>query len=262
MRGEAEKQCINIIKNNKEIKNSKNYFGLQSEDIDEVVEAITKAKPNTNSSEFPDFVFENGFIEHFKVTSSKTNKKGSVHIKQEKYFKENVELEANELKRKWGKSVNDNQLHFQHWVMKYPEHNYNYLLESFKSNWSNHIKSFNNYKGNKNTSIFMIEYTDLALTMYEDVYHDWISGLSNGDLRKPEQLDDYRLSRDKRILEFIYKFKEDIKYIIFVYGKKYEVIKTSNIPYILKLMPWDYIIAPCMDATLVSSLYEIVKISL
>lgn len=37
---------------------------------------LKAAKPNQNSNEFPDFIFEDGFIEHFAVTSSSEGRKG------------------------------------------------------------------------------------------------------------------------------------------------------------------------------------------
>lgn len=260
MRGEAEQKCLDIIKNSKEIEIPQKYFGFQQTDVNEIVDSIRKAEPNKNLSNFPDFTFDKGFIEHFKVTSSKTNKKGSTHLKKENNFKRKVELEAMKLKEKWSNDFSDGEVHSQQWAMEYPEHSYHYFYESFTSNWKNHIESMKKYNGNKDISIFMIEYTDLALTMYEDVFEDWIDGMSNGDLREPENVEFYRISRDKGLLNYIYEFKDVMKYVVFVYGKEYEAIKIDNIPYILKLMPWNYIIAPYMNPILISSLYEIGRI--
>lgn len=257
MRGDSEQKCLNIILNDKEINNPRKYFGLLENDIEEVINSLKKAKPNEKLSDFPDFIFDNGFIEHYKVTSSKTNKKGSVHIKEISNFNKSVEIEANNLKEKWSNELNSEKLHSKHWTMIYPNHSYEYLCESFKKNILNHIESMKRYTGNKDISIFMIEYSDLALTMYENVFEDWLDGLSNGDLREPELIEFYRISRDKELLNYIYNLNSSIKYIIFVYGKEYEVIKLDNIPYILKLMPWSYVIAPYMNTTLVSSLYEV-----
>lgn len=258
MRGDSEKNCLNIIKNIKDIENPNRYFGFLREDIEEIVECIKNAQPNKNLSNFPDFICNNGLIEHFKVTSSKENKKkGSVHIKEETCFKNKVEVESEKIKEQWNQNSDNFKNHSIHWAFKFPEHSYNFLYESFMNNWENHIQSLNNYKGNKETAIFMIEYTDLALTMYENVFEDWIDGLSNGDIREPETVEFYRISRDKKLLKYIYEFRNTIKYVIFVYGKEYEVINLNSIPYLLKLMPWDYVIAPYIGTTLISSLYEI-----
>ena len=103
----------------------------------------------------------------------------------------------------------------------------------------------------------MIEYTDQALEMYENVYDDWKNGMTNGDFRESEELKCYRLTRDKNLLKYIYSFKENIKYVIFVYGRECEIIKIESIPYLLKLIPWDYVIESHIGTTLISSLYNL-----
>ena len=73
---------------------------------------------------------------------------------------------------------------------------------------------------------------------------NWINGMAQGDMRGQEEFKEYRLSRDKKLLDYIYKFRKQIKYVIFVNQVRYEVIRTENIPYLLKLMPWDFVINP------------------
>ena len=53
------------------------FHGVVFEDIAEVFQALNKSEENTKTSEFPDFVCENGFIEHFEITSSNETRKGS-----------------------------------------------------------------------------------------------------------------------------------------------------------------------------------------
>ena len=60
----------------------------------------------------------------------------------------------------------------------------------------------------------------------------------------------------KEILKFIYQYKEQIKYVIFVYEQSFEIIKLENIPYLLKLFPWDFIIYP-LAVRQISSVYNI-----
>ena len=86
----------------------------------------------------------------------------------------------------------------------------------------------------------MIEYTDMALEMFENIYSDWKNGMSQGDMRAPERILDYRISRDKAMLEYIYGYRNQIKYVVFVYSSGVEVIRVENIPYITKLLPWQY----------------------
>ena len=257
MRGDKEQQCLDIIKNDKKIEDSRKYFCCSEEDVKEIVQAVKNAEQNNQLSCFPDFIFPDGFIEHFKITSAKTNKKGSIHAKQESEFKRKVKIESMRMKEKWSQDLNNEQIHSQSWAMKYPEHNYDHLYQSFIQNWQKHIQSMNKYNGNKDISIFMIEYSDSALEMYENVFEDWVDGMSNGDMREPERVETYRITRDKKILKFLYNNRDSIKYVIFVYEKKYEIIKLANIQYLLKLMPWEYVIAPYMGTTLISTLREI-----
>ena len=200
---------------------------------------------------------KNEFIEHFQNTTKKTNKNGAKQLEELSRFKNKVEKATQRLEEEWNDNPDCNKIRSESWAMKYPEHSYKYLCKSFKRNWENHIASYNKYKGNKQIGIFMVEYSDLVLTMYENVYTDWINCMTNGDFREPEKVKFYRLTRDKNLLEYIYSFKEDIKYVFFVYGKDCEIIKLESIPYLLKLMPWEYTIAPYIGTTLISSIYSV-----
>lgn len=208
-------------------------------------------------SEFPDFVFKNGFIEHFQITSSKTNKNGAKQLEELSLFKNKVEKASKRLKEEWNNNPDSNKICSESWAMQYPKHSYEYLCDSFKRIWENHIESYNKYAGNKNIGIFMIEYTDQALEMCEDMYSNWLDFMTTGDFREPEIVKIYRLTRDKKLLKYIYSFKEYIKYVIFVYGKECEIIKLESIPYLLNLMPWNYVIAPHMGTTLIASIHRV-----
>lgn len=65
---------------------NKNYFGLLENERFEFADIIRTAKPNPSSSEFPDFIFDNGFIEHFQITSSQVTRKGATHARKESRF--------------------------------------------------------------------------------------------------------------------------------------------------------------------------------
>lgn len=78
----------------------------------------------------------------------------------------------------------------------------------------------------------------------------------NGDMREPENFKGYRLSRDKELLKFMYDYKEQIKYVIFVSYYDIEIICLNKIQYLLKLMPWEYLIRPMIVNT-ISTLYNI-----
>lgn len=75
-------------------------------------------------------------------------------------------------------------------------------------------------------------------------------------MREQEKFKEYRLSRDKKLLEYIYQFKDEIQYVIFLNQARVEIIRTENIPYLIKLLPWDYVIYP-LQVTTVASVYNI-----
>lgn len=250
MKGEKEQKCFEVVKNDFMKEYPTKFFGLNCEEIKNMKVLFDTAKINEKTSEFPDIILNNGFIEHFQITSSKENKNGAVHIKELTKFKSKIEKDMMAIQ------VN-HDFSKKHWTMQYPEHSYEKLVKSLEKNWNNHIESYEKYNKKKDISIFMIQYSDMALGMYENVYEYWIDGMSNGDLRKPEKLNCYRMSRDKKILKYMYEFKDKIKYVIFVYGEKCEVIKLENIPYILRLIPWNYVIASKMNTMLISSLYRL-----
>ncbi len=234
----------------------KNYFGLLEEDRKEIEQILRNVQPNQNLNDFPDFIFERGFIEHFQVSSSKTTRKGAEHTKVMRCFTDKVNKEIEEIKREWNEIPSFDEVRSNHWAIQNPEHNHGYLVKSFERNWGNHLESLRKYTGNAEVGIFMIEYPEFALSMCENVYNDWIDGMSQGDMREQEKIRCYRLSRDKQLLDFMYQNKKYIKYVIFVYCDGFEIIRLENIPYLLKLLPWDYIIYPLMVNS-ISSLYNI-----
>ncbi|MCH5320545.1 MAG: hypothetical protein J1E36_02200 [Eubacterium sp.] len=233
MRGEKEKKCLDFVKAN--IK-SENYYAFTQDDIDEFKGCFNSAVSNPNSNEFPDFICDNGFIEHFQITSGKITRKGSEHIKELSQYK-------NQIKKDINQEITDNPneiIEPYHYVFHYPKHSYEYLKKSIEENWEKHIESLDNYTGNKNIGIFMIEYQDSTIEMIENIFVDWKEGLSCGNLRRPQELDYYSLCRDKEILEFIYKYKNKINYVIYVFSKGLEIIKLNNILEINKLFPWNF----------------------
>lgn len=230
-------------------KSSQSYFGFIEEELEEFENILRKAQPNPDASSFPDFIFEDGFIEHFQVTSSKVTRKGSTHRREENEFYRNVDADIEELKAEWNEKPSFNKVRSKSWVFCNPIHSYEFLVDSFKKNWENHIGSYKKY-GEKQIGIFMVEYPEYALSMCENVFQDWIDGMSQGDMvSKPKIFNEYRLTRDKELLEYIYRFRDKIKYVIFVNRERHEVIRTDKVPYLLRLLPWNYVVHPLCAVT-------------
>ncbi len=290
MRGEAEKKCFDSVKkiifynsdgtilsdyNNKTFLNiddktfhndfdsycrfNKNAFGLSKSDRIEIAELFRKAKPNENESAFPDFIAENGFIEHFQVTSSKENRNGAQQKIEEKKFLRQAEKNEKEFIDECDNSNQNCTGMSVTTQFESPEHNYIYFKKSLIQNFEKHLNSLELYNGNKSISVFMIEYNELLSTMFEDIYNGLPEHMTWGDLRTAQQFRCYRLSRDRDMLQHLYKYHVKVKYIVYVYSDlendedaqgleklcskeiiKIEIIKLENIPYIIKLLPWNF----------------------
>lgn len=85
----------------------------------------------------------------------------------------------------------------------------------------------------------MIEYDESALGMIECIQIG--SMVCRKVICKQEDFKIIVLVGDKKILNYIYQFKDKIRYVIYVYRDGFEIIRTDNIPY-YKLMHWDYMI--------------------
>lgn len=191
--------------------------------------------PNENSSDFPDFILTEGFVEHFAITSSKESKKGANHkISESRYLKKNKIIEE---KLSSNNPTASNKL-------TYEGHSYNNLTRSFKKNWNKHIDSLEKYTGSKNNGIFLIEYFDhMALSMLE-MSLEGASDVSMGDFNRQESWSNYRLSRDKDMLKWISNFEDRIEYVVFLTHDQVEIIKLSGISKLQTLLPFKYAILP------------------
>lgn len=267
MRGEKEGNCLEIICNSifkpnpynkkllyevseeeflderifyQQFDAGEHFFGFSEDDTIRFERLLRSVIPNPNISEFPDFVSELGFIEHFQVTSSKTNRKGSVHKKEESLFFEKVEEEEKQFKNEMDITPSFGEVKPIRHTFSFPKHSYEFFVESFTNTWNHHIKSYEKYQGVKDIGAFMIEYQDMALKMWED-FGDIKCEVRYGDLlNSQKRYNYYRISRDKELLNFVYEFKNLIKFVIMVCGNNVEVINIENIPELLKLLPYKF----------------------
>ena len=245
--GKTAYECsVEEFKNNyfKYINNKGNFYGFDNDDFVEILNAIRTAKENTNLSEFPDFLLEDGYIEHFQITASRENRKGSAEKIDVSIFKKKINNEVNEFYKYCNEKPSYNQVRSKRWIRNnLPEYSYENLVFSFKSNFEKHLKSLEKYKGEKDLSIFLIENEEVNLEMYENSYKD-MENLRCDYPQRQEHVIRYMLSRDKNMLNYIYNFKDKIKYIIYFYEENFEVIKVENIPELFKDLRNEYIILP------------------
>jgi len=232
---EQEKKCIDIIKSKFSVKNC---FGLTTENYSIIEKWLEEIEPNEKSNEFPDFLFPNGFIELFKITSSKLDKKGAAHkIALSKFEKKNEES---------AQKLSDQKPTYRN-SFGYSDHSHSNLINSFEINWNKHIGSLEKYRGKKDNGIFLVEYFDRGALSMAELKLEGTDGLFIGDYNSDQEiLYSYHLSRDKKLLNWLYQFKDRIEYVIFLTEDSIEIIKLSNIHKLLKVLPYDYAIAPNM----------------
>lgn len=240
-RGEVEKQCFEYIKSEMLSKDICYVCSIEDEEL--IKNTFQTTMPNCNPNDFPDFVFQNGFIEHFEVTSSHSNRNGSTmkieqhSLRKEAEDNEKVLMEKmSEMPCYKGETVITDKWH--------SKHSYNDFCFSFKKNWEKHIDSLEKYTGDKNIGIFMIQYNDSALVL-DVILPNEKTELYYGDLIERPQYKGYRLTLDSATLEYIYQFKDKIKYVVFYnndvfHGKRCEIICVENIPEILKIVKGKY----------------------
>lgn len=203
------------------------FHGLSDSDWNEIIGLINSVKPTDSKSktEFPDFLSEDGFIEHFHVTSGKSNRKGyDITTKEEKMNKSHESFVENM------SSIipKDNSVSQHHTKFQREDDSIDNFHKSFKKCWGKHIKHLHNYSGNKHLSCFLIS-SDDVLSVYEPVNDG--NGLCFGDLSRQDKLD-FCLSYDFELLDYIYQYQFDVDYVIYfnVMRNYTEIIKVSNIP--------------------------------
>lgn len=240
--GEIEKECFDYVKN-EVITQGRFCYACSVKDEDIVENAFKASVPNPIWNKFPDFLFDGGFIEHFEVTSSHSNRYGSTMRREFDKLNKDIESkekalmsEMNETPCYEGKTITSDTWH--------SKHTYDEFCISFKRSWENHIDKLNKYSGDKNIGIFMIQYNDSALVMHP-IYPDVKTELYYGDLLKRLDYIGYRLTHDSEMLEYIYQFREKIQYVVFFnndhfHGENCEIICVENIPEILKIVKGKY----------------------
>ena len=236
MRGEAERKCFNLVKQHLK---PEDFFGTTVEDDRLIRKIIDTAWENSKSSEFPDFIFDEGVVEHFQVTSSKVTRKGSTRRTEDaeidRDYKNRVQNVIEEIPKD---AITIRTVETpQQW---YNANSYEYFRDSFEKSFEHHLDRLREYKGEKTHSVFMIEYSDAALCMSKRLPKDLLLEVSYGDLLSSEN-PAYRLSRDIELLHYIYEHRKLVEFIIFVgdncfHGLKIDVIKSDNALEVAKLL--------------------------
>ncbi|OUQ35299.1 hypothetical protein [Faecalibacterium sp. An122] len=221
MRGEQESRCLDRVREH--LYGDKIRFFCR--DWRMVASILERAKPNLEASKFPDFVFRDGFIEHFQITASKENKKGSCHKQKQAEFHREMDGIQDKLRQELEQMPlpMKNTISTTSYEMIPPEYSYKMFQSSFRENWGHHICSLKKYTGAKNIGIFLVEYVGpLFKTM-----------------REGEFVHFYQLQEDVAMLHFLDAYKAWISYVVFTDGQFCEVIDLQQIPLLMEQAPKD-----------------------
>ena len=175
--------------------------------------AITKPNPNVN--DFPDFVFPNGGIEHFQVTSSSENKKnGSSFMeeqsKTEKEIKEHFENEINKIDFSSNKAP---EIHVLQATEKYGNFSYEAFLKSLQRNIIKHVESLQKSSYLGKTIIFLMEQRTARMCFERDEFHAVF----------------YLMTQDKKALRILKEFGKNVNFFVYCVADSIEIINTSVI---------------------------------
>lgn len=214
-----EQNILNLIQNKLR---KEDCFGLSDQEFIQFKNWIDNARLSESSSKFPDIVFNNGFIEHFGVTSSsESNNKGAKQMRESKLFQKKSETNfLNNLANNEQKELVSTS-----YSRPFEKHSHTNLINSIQKNWLKHIESYEKSNNSSKHRIFLVEYLDINIE----------TAIVKKNVSS-KVYESYRISVDKTLLKWIYKFKEKIDYLILINPKSFslEVIKISKIPELLK----------------------------
>lgn len=217
MQKQQEKDCFEQVRKLAKDKNDTRLLSF-----------LNKVTANPESSQFPDFLFDGGFIEHFQVSAANENKKGSAHnIAVNDFERESnaaFEQERNAFLQSPPRKnpiMGTCDVTIVKREMACPEYSYENFVKSFKRNFNKHIMSLQKYTGEKSIGIFLIKLAGTNLTI-----------IQNNCFRAF-----YRLAVDRGLLTYINQYAGYLKFIIFTSTDRYEILELNEIPKLLSNIP-------------------------
>lgn len=183
-------------------------------DIKKITNFFTSASPNKKKNDFPDFVFYNGGIEHFQITSSKETKKGSLfkieenkneRIKNEYYVSLDKEIEKLD--------NNSSPVFVSNYENVYESFSYVDFVNSLKKNIINHVDSLIKANYQNKIVIFLMEQQTARLIIDDGAY----------------PINFYKLSKDKYVLTIIKEICNYVDYLVYYVADAVEIIDLSKI---------------------------------
>lgn len=200
---------VNVLgkKKNKEIV----FSNIENDSL--LLKSLKEVKPNKNKTEFPDFISNDVIIEHFSITSSKENRKGSKFM-----VEQNINCkETQKYIEEWKKSCINEPFESNTICSKVIENTYDDLsyknfINSLTKNLEHHIDSLNKFTLNNRKVIFLIELQYALMGVY----------------RQGLFCRFYELNKDENALEILKNYVNLLDVIIFRANDRIELIDTKK----------------------------------
>ena len=194
-------ECIKYVIDALKQQNNGEVVFTNIEDSNLLLKLLNGIKPNQNEAEFPDFISSDVIVEHFSVTSSKENKKGSAFKKEDSINDKKIQKTIKDWQDCCAKlPIKGNAIRTNVIENTYSDLSYEYFINSFNENLLHHID-------NKKV-IFLIELQDALMGIYRhDVFYKF-----------------YELNKDKKALFVLKSLVNLLDVVIFKASDRIELI--------------------------------------
>ena len=209
-----EVKCLTLVRDSF-CGNGKLNKLFDNSDFSKVISILKSTHPNKNHSKFPDFFFDGGIIEHFEVTASiEKNKKGSLHRINDANCEREIEKHFKQLDKEFIENPHHpGTMKTETFEATHDYFTYELFVKSFKRNTEHHLKSLRESEYLNQVVVFLIELTSPDLCIYVNNQFNRF----------------YKLSEDKKLLQYIKESLKDVNYIIFKTTGDYEIIDLFKI---------------------------------
>ena len=228
-----------------------NYFyGFSAEDVDRLTEAFSSLAQNDDTT-FPDFYSSNSCVELFSISSSISERKGSVQMRQDGELRTRIARDDE-------KAASSSDFKRRTYACTHPLHSYEALTNNLQEQVAKHIRGKHACSKTFATSVFVVDLDELDLgCKFCTLELVDLEGLQIGDLEpvyangKSHGL--YRLSRDRENLEWLAQCVNDVDYIVFCGLNVVEAINLHHVREIVAFLPWKLVTAANYAVTFASS---------
>lgn len=236
--GVEEQACLDCV-----FRTGVHIWSDSDSERDIIERALKSAKPNDVWNAFPDFICDNGFIEHFEITSTKQTRKGSKMRVQR--------CDMNQEMDRFRAKMTDAQAQLVPGVVysksvqrKMETATHEFLLSSLKRQWEEHLKKFVLYAekaGQQDFSAFMVDlrYENL-LFMIEEIPVEIRRAENLQPVRQP-----YWPMADALLLRRLAGYVGGVKYVIFVKQGRCDVVPMSMLGRIADELVYPFHIYAC-----------------